>query len=263
MIGKVFAMATLGLLLVTTSSGCTKDVRYGIEPSVSPWLVELGRAGTVSMARVELPATGTFRFSASTCQEVMVLVERGTARASLTWLEAGDAARFHAPTVVQAMSDDGVSLFAVAVVTGRAGGEGDAEPDWATAATEPSCGPLVTAVEVSNPATTGPFVRAGGALQVKIHLDAPETTWASLGTLEGSPKLEVPEHIHERSAEVLWFESGSGTMLLGQRSIPIAPGTFVYVPRATVHGFIPDGTQPLSAYQVYTPSGPEQRFRQP
>lgn len=106
-------------------------------------------------------------------------------------------------------------------------------------------------------------MHAGGRLSVMIYLDAAHgaQTVPSLGTLEGDPTLGVPEHTHEESAEVLWIRDGSGTMRVGDETRVIRPGTFVYVPPKTIHGFEPDGARPLFAYQVYTPAGPEQRFR--
>jgi mannose-6-phosphate isomerase-like protein (cupin superfamily) len=98
-----------------------------------------------------------------------------------------------------------------------------------------------------------------------IYLDSVgvERRGPSLGTLEGDATLGVPEHFHEESTEVLWIVDGAGTMRIGEEMQAIRPGTFAYVPPKTVHGFEPDGTHPLFAYQVYVPSGPEQRFRDP
>ena len=104
---------------------------------------------------------------------------------------------------------------------------------------------------------------ADGRLRVTIYLDSHDDprARATLSTLEADPTVGVPEHHHEDSAEILFIQDGSGTMRLGSGTLPILPGTFVYVPAKAVHGFVPDGSRPLSAYQVYVPPGPQERFR--
>ncbi len=247
-------------LLAMSLLACARGTQPGVAGEPVLPIEVLGNEAGVSMARVTLGPSDTFRFEASSCQEVLVFVEKGMARAGMAWIEEGRAARFSAPAVVQAMSDDGAEIFAVAVLSDGAPIE---NVDWASAPEDPAC-PLREAVIVeSNPERSGPFVHADGRLSVMIYLEGASdgTAVASLGTLEGDPTLGVPEHMHEVSAEVLWIQDGSGTMRVGDETRPVEPGTFVYVPPKTVHGFIPDGTRPLFAYQVYTPSGPEQRFR--
>ncbi len=102
---------------------------------------------------------------------------------------------------------------------------------------------------------------AGGKLKVQIVLDRDGgATFGSFAILEGEADLPVPVHTHEGTAEVLFIDSGDGTMVLGERRFPIAPGMVIYVPPDVEHGYEP-GTEPLRAYQVYDPPGPEQRFR--
>ncbi len=220
----------------------------------------LGSEFRVSMAKVHLGPSQTFRFEASPCQEVLVFVEKGTARMGLTRLETGRAARFHAPTLLQGMSDGVTVIFAVAALSKEAPND---QVDWGAAPKDPSCPARSQQAILSDPERSGPFAHAGGRLSVMIYLDGVRNgpSVASLGTLTADPTLGVPEHIHESSAEVLWIQDGSGTMRVGDQTRAIRPGTFVHVPPQTVHGFIPDGTRPLFAYQVYAPSGPEQRFR--
>jgi len=249
------ALAVTALLACSTR-GTRRELAH---ERVSP-LEILGSELGVSMAKVHLGPSETFRFEASPCQEVLAFVEKGTARAGMTWLETGRAARFHAPVLLQGMSTDVTEIFAVSALSEEALIEA---VDWGGATENPSCPARSKEVVVSDPERSGPFVHAKGRLSVMIYLDGvrsgPPVT--SLGTLSGDPTLGVPEHIHDRSAEVLWIQDGSGTMRVGEQTRPIRPGTFVYVPPQTVHRFFPDGSRPLFAYQVYTPSGPEQRFR--
>ncbi len=247
-------------LAVTTLIGCsTRDARRHPVPEPAALQI-LGSELGVSMAKVHLGPSQTFRFEASPCQQVLVFVEKGTARASMTWLETGRAARFHVPTLLQGMSEQGAEVFAVTVLADEALIDA---VDWQVAPDNPACLARTNEVVVSDPTRSGPFVHAGGRLSVMIYLDQTRDgpPVASLGTLRGDPTLGVPEHIHERSAEVLWIQEGSGTMRVGQHYRSIRPGTFVYVPPQTIHGFVPDGSRSLFAYQVYLPAGPEQRFR--
>jgi mannose-6-phosphate isomerase-like protein (cupin superfamily) len=247
-------------LLAMSLLACVRSAQSGValEP-VLPFEA-LGEGAGVSMVRATLSPSETFRFEASPCQEVLVFVEKGVVRAGLTWLETGRAARFRASTVLQAMSEDGARIFAVAALSESARFE---TVDWTNAPDAPECARPEAVIVESDPGRSGPFVHADGRLKVMIYLEgaADSPAVASLGTLEGDATLGVPEHVHEVSAEVLWIQDGSGTMRVGDETRLIKPGTFVYVPPRTVHGFVPDGTRPLFAYQVYMPSGPEQRFR--
>ena len=247
-------------VVVTTSLGCGRGKHQEVVLERASPLEVLGTEAGVSMARVRLGPSQTFRFEASPCQEVLIFVEKGMVRASLTWFETGRAARFRAPTVLQAMSEDGAEIFAVAALSESAPFEA---VDWTNAPDAPECPRPAALIVESDPGRSGPFVHADGRLKVMIFLeggpDGPAV--ASLGTLDGDPTLGVPEHTHEVSVEVLWIQDGSGIMRVGEETRVIRPGTFVYVPPNTIHGFVPDGTRPLFAYQVYTPSGPEQRFR--
>lgn len=107
-----------------------------------------------------------------------------------------------------------------------------------------------------------PLLNSGGKLRVHILLDAESgATFGSFAILDGDADLAVPEHVHESSAEVLLIEEGDGTFLIGEERTTVVAGQVFYIPANTPHGYEP-GTQPLRAYQVYAPPGPEQRFRE-
>ncbi|MCS6797001.1 MAG: cupin domain-containing protein [Myxococcota bacterium] len=104
---------------------------------------------------------------------------------------------------------------------------------------------------------------AAGALSVRIVVDGP-TRGARLGALsrlEGRADLRVPEHLHEASAELLWIEAGEGSMRVGDAELEVRPVRFVHVPAGVLHDFRGAGREPLRAWQLYVPGGPEQRFR--
>ena len=86
---------------------------------------------------------------------------------------------------------------------------------------------------------------------------------AYMGLLEGKPGLRVPEHTHPGSIELLYVLEGGGIMTIdGKRSV-VRPGMAIQVPAGTKHSFETpaDAKMNFKAVQVYTPGGPEQRFK--
>jgi len=70
---------------------------------------------------------------------------------------------------------------------------------------------------------------------------------------------QIPEHTHAKETEMLYVMSGSGTMIVDGVSLVVSPTSVVQIPPATKHAFT--ATADLRAVQVYTPAGPEQRFK--
>jgi mannose-6-phosphate isomerase-like protein (cupin superfamily) len=102
---------------------------------------------------------------------------------------------------------------------------------------------------------------AGGKLRVQIFFDATGgSRFGAFSLLDGDADLGVPEHVHATSVESLYVLSGDGEMILRDEREALEPGSVVYVPANTNHGY-EHGTEPLRALQVYAPPGPEQRFR--
>lgn len=92
----------------------------------------------------------------------------------------------------------------------------------------------------------------------KIYLEgkgAPMS--ASILTLGADAK--VAEHVHANETEMLYILEGSGTMTIGGQALAIAPTSVVQVPPNTKHAFT--ATSAVRALQIYTPPGPEQRFK--
>jgi len=61
----------------------------------------------------------------------------------------------------------------------------------------------------------------------------------------------APKHTHAGTTEIQLFLDGTGTEWLGDKQIPVAPGTFVIVPPNTAHGGLTGG--PFRIYTVKTP----------
>jgi len=63
----------------------------------------------------------------------------------------------------------------------------------------------------------------------------------------------VPDHIHEKSEDILFILSGSATMWIdGVGEMPLRKGTVVRVPRNTNHRIF-DITEELLVYDVFSP----------
>lgn len=247
LIGIFIAAALVG--------GCGSAPEVRITPKAKFSI--LGNGPYVLMARLELPSGRTYDLPTSRCQEALVFVERGLIKVGDHEVPLGNAVRISGGAGRVRATGDSV-LFVVFAREEKVPFQ--RPPTWDRA---PKCRAMPPTVGLSDPASSGPFFHQDGKLKVMVYLDAPrqESVLASLGTLHGDGTVSVPEHSHEASAEALWFRNGSGTMRLGEKEIPIRANTFVYVPAGTVHGFMPDQTQGVFAYQVYAPSGPEQRFR--
>jgi mannose-6-phosphate isomerase-like protein (cupin superfamily) len=70
-----------------------------------------------------------------------------------------------------------------------------------------------------------------------------------------------PPHIHHREDEMLFVLEGTYAVLLGERELHAAPGSFVYIPRGTLHTYRNLGSDPARMLVTLTPAGFE-RFWQ-
>jgi quercetin dioxygenase-like cupin family protein len=119
----------------------------------------------------------------------------------------------------------------------------------------------------AEPSTRSPYLAssaetyqiAGGKGLVRMVHQGPNY----MGLLEASPGLAVPEHAHERSTEMLYVLEGAGTMILGGKQVPVKSGHFIQVPPGMKHAFSisKDSKRRFVAVQIYSPAGPEQRFK--
>ncbi len=128
-------------------------------------------------------------------------------------------------------------------------------------------------VETVDLVTTQDLSWAHGAVHARIAFEGPRSPRASLGVLLASDDAPVAEHAHDGAWEVLAALSAAGRLHVPAQSVPgvrtpleardrtVTAGSIVYVPAGVRHGWVPDGTRPLIAVQVYAPAGPEQRFR--
>jgi mannose-6-phosphate isomerase-like protein (cupin superfamily) len=102
-----------------------------------------------------------------------------------------------------------------------------------------------------------------GPRHVALYLDsaakgaAKDVALSVLGLAAGAA---VPEHVHAGETELLYVLAGAGTMVVDGVSLPITASTVIQIPKGVAHA-VPTITESLSAIQLYTPGGPEQRFK--
>ena len=72
-----------------------------------------------------------------------------------------------------------------------------------------------------------------------------EQTGGSIGLFEGisPPGDGPPRHIHYRSDELFYILEGDFLFLVGERQESVSAGTYVFVPRGTVHAYKALGTE--------------------
>jgi len=71
--------------------------------------------------------------------------------------------------------------------------------------------------------------------------------------------VAVPEHVHAGETELLYVLAGTGTLTVGGVAMVVTPSSVVQIPPNTKHAF--SASADVRAVQIYTPAGPEQRFK--
>jgi quercetin dioxygenase-like cupin family protein len=72
--------------------------------------------------------------------------------------------------------------------------------------------------------------------------------------------VAIPEHVHAGETELLYVMAGAGTMTIRGVPVAVTPTSVIQIPPNTPHAFT--ATEDVRAFQLYTPAGPEQRFKQ-
>lgn len=99
----------------------------------------------------------------------------------------------------------------------------------------------------------------GGAFHARLAFGGEPPIPASLEVLMTSPTAEIKEHDHT-AWEHIAVLGGEGTMKLAGGDHAVKPGSVFDIPPGQKHAFSPSGKSGLLVVQMYTPSGPEQRF---
>jgi mannose-6-phosphate isomerase-like protein (cupin superfamily) len=71
-----------------------------------------------------------------------------------------------------------------------------------------------------------------------------------------------PPHIHQKEDESFYVREGTLAIRVGDRTVNVSPGDFVYVPRGTVHCFKNTGNTRAKMLVTFTPAGMEKFFEE-
>jgi mannose-6-phosphate isomerase-like protein (cupin superfamily) len=104
-----------------------------------------------------------------------------------------------------------------------------------------------------------------GAYHARIGFEQDASPHASLTVLRMSGDAPVAAHLHEKEWEHMAILQGDGSLVQtideqshGQH---LEGGSFVSIPPRARHEWLPRGQRPFLGIQIYTPAGPEQRFK--
>jgi quercetin dioxygenase-like cupin family protein len=79
------------------------------------------------------------------------------------------------------------------------------------------------------------------------------------GVLEMPGNAKVAEHVHAGETELLYVLAGTGTLTVNGVELAVSPTSTIQIPPNTKHAFV--ASSDFRAVQIYTPAGPEQRFK--
>lgn len=86
-----------------------------------------------------------------------------------------------------------------------------------------------------------------------------EATNGAYSFVEASGTIGATPHVHHGHEEAYYVVEGSVTFLLGDDSVTVEAGSFVLVPRETMHAFRSEGEARLLI--LHSPGGFEEYFR--
>ena len=83
----------------------------------------------------------------------------------------------------------------------------------------------------------------------------------SMGLQQVDPHSEIPLHSHDDAEEILFVFGGRATATVGDETAEIVPGSVVFIPPRTNHGFVNDHDEPLWITWTFSPQGFEGYIR--
>lgn len=92
----------------------------------------------------------------------------------------------------------------------------------------------------------------------RVRMDCP----IGFGTQSVAVGGHIREHAHDRNEEVIFVARGRGRAVLDGESVPMVPGTAIYLGKSRRHMFINEGEEELQLVWLLLPNGLEEFFRQ-
>lgn len=108
---------------------------------------------------------------------------------------------------------------------------------------------------------------------VRIEGEAPRTLYPcvepgttgtrqfSMGLQQVDPHSKIPLHSHDEAEEILFVIGGRAIATVGDETVEIVPGSVVFIPPKTNHGFVNDEDEPLWLTWTFSPQGFEGYIR--
>jgi mannose-6-phosphate isomerase-like protein (cupin superfamily) len=98
-----------------------------------------------------------------------------------------------------------------------------------------------------------------GPVSFTIKADS-EATQGSYSLIEAGGNVSATPHVHHTREEAFYVLEGSVTFLAGEDIVEASAGSFVLVPRGTMHAFRSNGESRLVI--IHSPGGFERFFRE-
>lgn len=219
-----------------------------------------------SMMEVALEAAATTELRVASRAEAWAFLGEGTvtdARGIKTKVAAGDMMLVPAEGLRQ-VSAGAAPLHAVVVMT-PGGAEGSARmgalptPLPPTNAAARAKAPLPIIVRSADAQRFTRPGRPGGTVALLLDPSRTKRPELSAAVLTLEAGAAVPLHQHAAETELLYILDGAGTMTVDGVALQVLPMSVVQVPPGAQHSFTASAA--LRAIQIYTPGGPEQRFK--
>lgn len=105
------------------------------------------------------------------------------------------------------------------------------------------------------------FVRENTPITFAITRGVDRVSSISMCIEELIPGSVIPIHKHLEADEYFHITAGTGILTIEEREIPYKPGTSVFIPRNTWHGFKNTGGEKTIFTFGFTPSGFEEYFK--
>lgn len=117
---------------------------------------------------------------------------------------------------------------------------------------------------------TNGTVDVGANQGTNLHMSGDPYTFKLVGRQTGGaltllkafvpPRGGPPPHFHQREDEVFYVLKGELEFQTGEHRITAGPGSCLFVPKGTVHGFYNVTSAPARMRVTFTPAGLEQMF---
>jgi mannose-6-phosphate isomerase-like protein (cupin superfamily) len=100
-----------------------------------------------------------------------------------------------------------------------------------------------------------PQVLHGGAERLPVRWVNESEPPARISRYRVAPGASVSLHVHTGKAEFWVIVAGTGTVRVGDRSIPVTEGDIVSTPPSVPHGLTNTGSEPLVFLNIVQPTG--------